>query len=289
MHARPIRARLRRLALSTLAVAALVAPVSGAASAAAPAPTQRVVMPPSCSHTMFHFLPDANHTSYTYVNSGTIFTEPQGKFSYAGSLEQPKSFTLVSYPGPTPQPYGSYRGFISLRKNGELWHHRGLDGSTKRLSSSWGGITRIVGTDGGMIYGVTTAGALNAYYYDGLTIRSRGTIGTKGWTTLKSISGYGRADGKDSLVAVTAAGELVDYVVEPSGLIRASAPTQWRAGVSQVSVGACDDTPGRPLFVVIGSTMYAYYDRNALGTTATSLQDISSVGRIGGGWTGLLS
>lgn len=282
-----VRRSSRRLGLTLAAVASLTGAAVFSATPST-AGTTSVIMPQSCSNTMYHFTADGTFTANTYVNSGHMSIEPRGRLSYGGSLEQPKSYTDI---GHSAGPYGEYRGWLSLRKNGELWRHAySQDGFTgTMISSRWSGITRIVGVDNGILYAVTSTGGLNSYRFDGTTVRSVGVIGTKGWTTLKSIGGYARSDGLDSLVAVTAAGELVDYVIAPSGATKASYATNWKVGISQVSVGECDDTPGRAIFVVIGGVMYAYYDRNALGGTAGSVQDLRYAGRIGAGWVGLLS
>jgi hypothetical protein len=287
VNTKHIRSRARGLAVAALAAAGLVAAATVAA-AAPPDATQRVIMPRSCTASIYHFLPDARWSYFGYRNSGTTnIDEDQGKLSFGGSLEQPRSFTDVEYPG----PYGSYRGFLGLRKNGELWSFSAQGNDGRMIASRWSGITKITGTDNGIVYAVTATGGLNAYRFDGSRVRAHDVIGTKGWTSLKSISGYARADGNDSIIAVNAAGELVDYVIAPSGATRASYPTQWKAGISQVAVGECDDTPGRPIFAVIGTTMYAYYDRDALNGPHTALQDLSSAGEVylmGPGWTGLI-
>lgn len=273
-------------ALATLAATMVPAGATTPAPPSGPGSAQRVIMPTSCQNTMHRLTSDGHWWEYAYTG-GQIRTTDRGMLSYGGVTEAPKSFTEVRVPGAS----GEAVHIFSLRANGELWTHRpsGAGSTSTLVSTRWSGITRIVGVDNGILYAVTASGGLNAYRTDGATVRSHDIIGTKGWTALKSLSGYARADGLDSLVAVTSDGELVDFVIAPSGATRRSYQTYWKAGISQVSVGECTATPGRPIFAVIGSSMYAYYDRDAAGPAHTSLNDLSTAHTVGAGWTGLIS
>ncbi len=163
------------------------------------------------------------------------------------------------------------------------------------IAGGWGGI-RLIVASGPYLYGVTTTGGMKRFAVSssyGLT--GAGTIATSGWSGIRSLSyggwwnqGSGRV--AEDIVALTSSGALKAFVIPRDKPAQVTSKTLVAKGwgmFSHVSAGECSTGSSRTLAgVKPNGEVYAYLDVNG---NDQSGKDIRPSGRVGTGWTGLVS
>lgn len=300
-----------RVALTAVAAAALLA--GGAATATAtPSPDARTgspasslidpqklnstspsnarlaaTIPTTCTGVTYRTDAGSNFYAYDYVGQ-RFYKQLIGQLSFGGVVETPKTMAFAT-------GTDSAEIFLAVRNNGSLWRVvRDAGGGvlTSQISASgWGGVRHITGSwTGTRLYALTTSGGLYRYSLtaDG-TPRSLGAIATTGWSSIKFLTATAPDSTYDTVIGVSTAGALRQYVINRSsgatfgGNLKASGWGQ----ITHLSVGTCASSQAAPIVAIHSSgAAYGYYDANAYDLRGS---DISGVGQIGAGFTGLMN
>ncbi|WP_406832583.1 hypothetical protein ABEG17_07115 [Pedococcus sp. KACC 23699] len=283
--ARPYRHILRR---GSAAVAALAVSVGlmGATASVASASTTTATIPTSCAGVM-HRLAGGHLYQYTY--RGTQFsTLDLGTVAFAGTTATVTTFTMI-------QQTDTEDVYLAVLTDGSLWRmaYNGTSLATSSVSPrGWGSVRHLTASlTGTRLYALTTTGGLYRYSLNSAgRPTSLGAIATTGWGGIKFLSPASPDGTFDSFVGVASSGALREYLVNRStGSTRGStlSASGW-GGMKHISVGSCGtNSSAAPLIGILTTgDAYGYYDANAFDLNGS---DISGVGKLGHGFTGLLA
>lgn len=280
--ARPHRT-LRRIATTAVAtvslVGAMVAGTAGSASASTTIPT-------TCSGVMHRV---AYGHLYEYVYRGMrIQGRDLGALTFGTGSHAPTTLTLAQQTDTTDV-------YFAVLDDGSLWRvdYDGATLSTTVVAArGWSGVRHITASPTGTrLYALTTNGGLYRYSISTAgQLRGLGAIATTGWGTTKFLSPSAPDATYDSMVGVSTAGAVRQYLVNRSSgatVGRVLVASGW-SGMRHVSIGACaEPSPSAPIMGVTNANeVYGYLDRNAYDLNGS---DIRGVGRLGRGFSGLMA
>ncbi len=163
------------------------------------------------------------------------------------------------------------------------------------LAAGWGGIRTLVAS-GPYLYGITTAGGLKRYSVSrDYTVRGAGTLATRGWGGVRSLSfgGWWNAGGSrrvEDIVGLATNGSVAAYMVPRNAPLTIRTYRLATGGwgmFSHVAVGECSSSSARPILgVKPNGDVHVYYDVNG---NDQSWRDLRIGPRVARGWTGLVA